>query len=125
MITGQMNANLESVIPLVVQGQGGMELALDVVIDTGYSFFLTLPAATVATLRLKQVATGRLILADGSVISSETCTATVIWDGVARNIYVDVLDTSPLIGVSLMKGYELTTRFIAGETVTLTACELS
>lgn len=121
MITGQVNANLESVIPLVVQGQGGMELALDVVIDTGYSFFLTLPAATVATLRLKQVATGRLILADGSVISSETCTATVIWDGVARNIYVDVLDTSPLIGVSLMKGYELTTRFIAGETVTLKA----
>ena len=125
MITGQVNANLESVIPLVVQGEGGMELALDVVIDTGYAFYLALSAATVAALRLEQIGVSELVLADGGVVSSETCLATVIWDGTPRDIYVDVLETSPLIGVALMAGYELTTRFIAGETVTLTACELS
>jgi clan AA aspartic protease len=125
MITGQVNTNLESVIPLAVRGQSGEELALDVVIDTGYSFFLTLPVATVAALGLEQVGTGELILANGSLISAPTYLATVIWDGVARDIYVDTLETSPLIGVALMKGYELNTRFVAGETVTLTACGLS
>jgi clan AA aspartic protease len=123
LITGQVNSNLESVIPLVVQGQGGVELALDVIIDTGYSFFLTLPAATVAALQLEQVATGRLTLADGSLVESATCLATVMWDGTPHEISVDTLETSPLIGVALMEGYELTTRLVVGGTVTLTACQ--
>jgi clan AA aspartic protease len=123
LIKGQVNASLESVIPLLVHGQDGAELALDVVIDTGYSFFLTLPAATIAALQLEQIAVAELTLADGSLVKSATCLATVIWDGTPRGIYVDTLETSPLIGVALMEGYELTTRLVVGGAVTLTACQ--
>jgi clan AA aspartic protease len=124
MITGQINANLEAVIPLVVQGQGEAVLALNVVIDTGYSDFLTLPAETIATLGLEQAATGVLTLADGSKVVSAIYLATVIWDGLPRHdITVDALDTAPLIGVSLLAGYELKACFVAGEPVTLTACD--
>ena len=93
MITGQINANLEAVIPLVVQGQGEAVLALNVVIDTGYSDFLTLPAETIATLGLEQAATGVLTLADGSKVVSAIYLATVIWDGLPRHdITVDALE---------------------------------
>jgi clan AA aspartic protease len=121
MITGQVNSNLEAVILLVVQGAGGAEIALEVVIDTGYSAFLTLPIAVITTLGLKLAAFGRLTLADGSSIVSATYLTTVTWDGLPRDIDVDTLETPPLVGMALMKGYDLNARIVAGGRVTLTA----
>jgi hypothetical protein len=61
MITGEVNPKLEAVIPLTVSGPQGQTRALEVVIDTGYSGFLTLPSAVIAGLDLTQIATGHLI----------------------------------------------------------------
>lgn len=125
MITGQVNSNLEAVITLVVHGQGEREVVLEVVLDTGYSDFLTLPAETIAKLGLEQAATGSLTLADGSKVISAVYLATVTWDGLPRDINVDTLETTPLLGMALMKGYDLNARIVGGGRVTLTAYTLS
>ncbi len=122
MIAGEVNSDLEAVIPLVVQGQSG-EVPIEAVIDTGYSYFLTLPAEMIASLGLEQIGTGILTLADGGRINAAICQATVLWDGASRDIDVDVLETTPLVGMALMKGYELNASIFAGGQVTLTACK--
>jgi clan AA aspartic protease len=121
MITGQVNANLEAVIPLVIQGPNGVKVVLDVVLDTGYSSFLTLPAAVIATLGLKQVAFSQLMLADGSTVISAVYLATVTWDGLLRDVGIDTLETTPLAGMALLKGYDLQARILIGGSVILTA----
>ena len=120
MITGEINSNLEAVIPLTVSGPQGATPVLTAVIDTGYTSFLTLPAAVIARLGLKQIATGQLKLADGSEIVSALYRATVVWDGQERTTEVDTLETEVLVGMALLEGYELHARIAVGEQVTLT-----
>lgn len=52
MIHGAVNAALEAVVPLTVQGAAGRAHEIEAVIDTGFSGFLTLPSALVAVLGL-------------------------------------------------------------------------
>jgi predicted aspartyl protease len=52
MITGQITADREAVVELILRGPTGAELAVDAVIDTGYTECLTLPAADIAALGL-------------------------------------------------------------------------
>ena len=52
MIEGLVNANYEPIISLPVQSPAGQAREIDVVIDTGYNGYLTLPPALVAELGL-------------------------------------------------------------------------
>lgn len=45
MITGQVSSKREAVISLTVSGSQGETREIEAVIDTGYSSYLTLPAA--------------------------------------------------------------------------------
>ena len=45
MIEGKVNADYEAVIALALHGQAGQARELEVVIDTGYNGFLSLPPA--------------------------------------------------------------------------------
>ncbi len=122
MITGSINAKIEAVIPLEVFEAQGQARALDVILDTGYSGYLTLPAETAAAFGLHSSGTEQLTLADGTEVIARICSATVVWDGRPRHVDVDVLETSPLVGMALLKGYELNARIVEGGPVTLTAC---
>jgi predicted aspartyl protease len=58
-------------------------------------------------------------LADGSESVFDIYEATLDWDGEARRIAVDEAETVPLIGMSLLEGYELTVQIQRGGNVTL------
>jgi len=45
----------------------------------------------------------------------------VLWDGEVRRIPVHEAETTPLIGMSLLQGYELTVQVQAGGNVTVRA----
>lgn len=47
--------------------------------------------------------------------------ATVDWDGDARRVPVDEAETVPLVGMSLLEGYELTVQAQPGGNVTVRA----
>jgi clan AA aspartic protease len=106
MRTGVVRAG-EARIRLRVRGPRGRGLKVEAVIDTGYTAWLTLPPALIAALDLPWQCFDRGILADGSESLFDVYEATVVWDRRARRIPVDEADTTPLVGMGLLSGYEL------------------
>jgi clan AA aspartic protease len=106
MITGVV-MNREARIRLKVRGPRRQEREIEAVIDTGYTAFLSLPPALVASLGLRWKSIGRGILADGSECLFDVYVGNVLWDGQVRRILVDEADTDPLVGMALLSGYEL------------------
>jgi len=51
---------------------------------------------------------GRAILGDGSECIFNVYEAIVVWDGNYLTIPIDEADSEPLVGMSLMEGYQLT-----------------
>ena len=123
MIVGEVNAKLEPVIPLTLLAADGRTFAISAVVDTGYAAFLTLPPNISVAMGFQQVAMGQLILADGAKVASEIYSATILWDGRSRRVEADTLDTETLVGVSLMKGYDLNARIEVGGPVTIASIE--
>ena len=119
MITGQVNSELEAVIPLSVYGPKAETHEIEAVIDTGFSGHLTLPRTIADALQLDRIATGYLTLADDSEVLSDIYAATILWDGQLREVEADVLETETLVGMALLNGYDLSVRVAVGGTVVI------
>ena len=65
MIEGVVNANLEAVVTIPLQGPSGQTQEVDAVIDTGFNGYLALPPTLVADLGLPVVGEADAVLADG------------------------------------------------------------
>jgi predicted aspartyl protease len=63
-------------------------------------------------------------LGDGSEVSFEVYAARVIWDGEYRDIPVNEAETDPLVGMSLLYGYDLRIQAIEGGDVTINSLML-
>ena len=121
MITGMVNINHEAIIQLVAIGPQGHQQEIDAVIDTGFTGFLTMPPPLVAALGLSWLCRQPGILADGRVEFFDVYVATVIWDGQPRTVEVEVADTEPLVGMSLLDCHTLRIDVLSGGVVTITA----
>src|SRR5438128_2473380 len=119
MITGVVNADREAVIQVIVRDANGQDHQYEAVVDTGYTGWLTLPPNVVAALGLTWRERGGATLADGSQALFDVYDATVVWDGQPITIPVDVIDADPLVGMSLMYGYELVMPILDGAIFTL------
>ena len=114
MITGIVTAYREAIIHLTVRGPQRQEQEIEAIIDTGFDGFLTLPPTLIAALGLAWRRRGRAMLADGSESLFDIHEAIVSWDGAPRRVAVDAVDIDPLIGMSLLSGYELTIQVAEG-----------
>jgi clan AA aspartic protease len=121
MITGVVTASREAIISLKVHGPTGQEQEIQVIIDTGFDGSLTLPPALISTLGLPWRRRGRALLADGQGSVFDIYEATVVWDGTPRRIPVDEADITPLIGMALLYGYELTVQAVENGSVFIKA----
>ena len=108
MITGIVNADFEPIIPLLVRGSDGTVYTQDAIVDTGFNGWLSLPPDLIAQLNLRWKRRGRAILGDGSECVFNVYESVMVWDGDLLTIPVDEADSEPLVGMSLMKGYQLT-----------------
>jgi clan AA aspartic protease len=106
MITGVVESD-EARIHLKINGPRGRQQEIEAVIDTGFTAALSLPPALIAALGLTWRTFDRGLLADGSEVLFDVCEATVAWDGKARRVLVDEADTDPLVGMTLLRGFEL------------------
>jgi clan AA aspartic protease len=120
MMQGFVNQSCEAVLPIVIKHNTMTEL-IDAVIDTGFSGFLTLPAAIIAALDLTWKGRDVATLGDGTRCIFDVYIATVIWDGQYREIDINESETNPLIGMQLLRGYDLRMRIIEGGTVVIEA----
>ncbi len=86
----------------------GQSHPLDIVADTGYTETRTLPPDLIAQWKLPFNRFGKTILADGTEIEFNIYNLTLIWDGNTEMVQVDEVDAEPLLGMSLLTGYQLT-----------------
>jgi clan AA aspartic protease len=120
MMQGIVNQNCEATLPIVLKNGTATQL-VDTVIDTGFSGFLTLPSDIISALGLKWEGRDVATLGDGTSCTFEIYLAIVIWDGQYREIYVNESETFPLIGMRLLRGYDLRIQAIEGGTVAIEA----
>jgi clan AA aspartic protease len=120
MIHGVVNQSCEAILPIVVKNDTRTQL-VDAVIDTGFSGFLTLPSSTIASLDLIWKGRDIATLGDGTSCIFEVYIAVVIWDGQYRTIDINESETMPLIGMQLLRGYDLRIQAIEGGSVTIEA----
>ena len=105
-MTGVVRDN-EPLIRLTVHGTRGRKRKVEAVIDTGFNGYLTLPPDVIAELGLPWQTTADAILADGSICSFEIYEAAMSWDRRVRSIIVSESDSTPLVGMAMLHGFEL------------------
>lgn len=125
MIVGEVNAVPEAVVRLVVRGPNGDQREIEAVVDTGYTGVLTLSAELISQLSLPFRNLTRAFLADGSETVCATHEATVEWGRRSRRVLVHQVDTDPLLGMSLLYGYELKVEVTDGGSVSIHELRIS
>lgn len=119
MITGIINADFEPIISLSICGADGKIYTQDAIVDTGFNGWLSLPPDLIAQLNLRWKRRGRAILGDGTECIFNVFEAILIWDGDLLTIPIDEADSEPLVGMSLMEGYQLMMQVFEGGFVEL------
>jgi predicted aspartyl protease len=71
MMQGFVNQNCEAII----------RIAIETVIDTGFTGFVSLPSSVIESLRLPWIFRDGGTLGDGSEVTFDMYHATIIWDG--------------------------------------------
>jgi clan AA aspartic protease len=123
MIHGVVSRNREATISLVIVNESRQTKLITAVIDTGYTGFLSLPSEIITELNLSWRGIDRGTLGDGSEVTFEVYAAKVIWDGEYRDIPINEAETDPLIGISLLYGYDLHIQTVEGGSVTIKRLE--
>jgi len=107
MIRGVVTANREAAIRLVVVSPDQRREAIEVMIDTGFNGFLTLPSHVVRALNFPFVGNRRAMLGDGRSVVLDLYLATVMWNEEEREVLVLQAEGGPLIGMSLLYGHRV------------------
>jgi clan AA aspartic protease len=121
MMQGVVNLRREATLTVVVGNSNQQLQAIETVIDTGFTGFLSLPSAIIATLNLPWSASDIVTLGDGSETLFDLYTAVVIWDGQYRDIYIAESETEPLLGMAMIYGYRLQVDAVEGGIVKIEA----
>jgi clan AA aspartic protease len=124
MIHGVVSRNREATISLVIVNENRQTKLITAVIDTGYTGYLSLPSEIITELNLSWTGIDRGTLGDGSEVTFEVYAAKVIWDGEYRDIPINEAETDPLVGISLLYGYDLHIQTIEGGDVIIKLLEL-
>jgi clan AA aspartic protease len=118
MIQGQVHG-LQSGVGVVIRLPGQPDLQIEFVIDTGFEGALTLPIPAVAALQLPYLTRFDARLADGSVVRVRVHQETIVWDGKETDVALFAMGQRPLLGTSLLDGFNLSIDFTDGGAITL------
>lgn len=118
---GAVNNDCEAIIKVAVGRIGSPKIAVNAVIDTGFTSFLSLPLSIITELDLTWHYRDVGTLGDGSEIVFELYKASVIWDGQNKLIDVVASDAEPLVGMGLLYGFKLQVEAVEGGRVTVEA----
>jgi clan AA aspartic protease len=106
-------------VQFAVIGNQQKKQGIRAVIDTGFTGSLTLPPSVIADLELTWFTQQEGFLGDGSRRTFNVYRGAVIWDGQLRAIEINASDTVPLIGMSLLEGFELRIQAYEGGSVAI------
>ena len=110
---------LEACVEISVEDVNGGLHPVRVIVDTGFTDWLTLPTDFIERLGLSRAASREVILADGSVGIYQHYSGKILWQGRLREATVIALDAQPLLGTKALAGSRLTIDFQDGGEVTI------
>lgn len=116
---GVVNANLEATLRIVVIGSSGKQQPIEAIVDTGFSGFLTLQPAVIASLGLVLLGNVPGTLADGSTVLFDVFQAEVLWNGVPRSVEINAVDSDSLLGAQMLRDHEVNIHMVVGGVVTI------
>jgi clan AA aspartic protease len=119
MITGLVNDELEVMLTVAVHGDDGQGKNIPVQLDTGFSGALILPEILIKEIGLVSDGVREAALADGQVIVLATYRGTVIWDGAETHVEILASTDVPLVGMELLRGFQIRVDAVPGGTVTI------
>ena len=120
MISGIVTAEIEAVVALRVRGPRNREFTTEVVIDTGFNGFLTLPANVIVDLELSFAGITIAELGDGSLVRTSAFKVWISWDGNEVEARALEAEGGVLLGMSLLHGHRFTMDVLEGGAVTIT-----
>jgi clan AA aspartic protease len=118
MTIGHVTADGHPQIQIIVEGSDDETHAVEALLDTGFNGGLALPAERIAALGLKRRGQVTAVLASGEERNVPTYRATVQVGG-TRHSAVVAEAGEPLVGMALLRGFELRIQCIDGGQVDL------
>jgi clan AA aspartic protease len=119
MIRGSVTEQREAVVTIEIEDPTGAPIPIEVIVDTGFNGFLTLPTAALKELSASRVGQIAVILADGSESFCDLYELSIRWNGNSRVVEVDSAETAPLLGMALLDGSVVTVDATIGGLVTI------
>jgi clan AA aspartic protease len=119
MMRGIVSPSCEAMIRFAIGNKNGQLQTIEAVIDTGYTGFLSVPSEIIVILNLPWTGIDRVTLGDGSETTFEVYAGRIIWDGEYQDIPINESETDPLVGMSLLYGYDLRIQTVIGGIVTI------
>lgn len=110
MMTGKVS-RLHALVPIMFRLLGQPDLAIEFVVDTGYTGSLTLPLEAIQALGLQFEFDLPANLADDSEVLVPVYSATILWQGTEQSVRILALGKRPLLGTLLLDGHELHAQF--------------
>lgn len=110
---------LEAWVEISVEDSEGRLHPVRVIVDTGFTDWLTLPTDFIKRLGLPLTDSRELTLADGSVGVYQNCKGKIQWLGRLREASIIALDAKPLLGTKALAGSRLTIDFQDGGEVSI------
>lgn len=117
-MTGRVE-NRHALLSVTFRLAGRPDLAIECVIDTGFTDALCLPPAAVSALGLPYRYDFPASLANGARVLLPVHEAMIVWEGVERRIHLLATGERPLIGTALLDGAELMVQFTEAGLVTV------
>lgn len=108
-----------AILPVTFRLPDQPDFAVEFVVDTGFTEFLTLPPAAVTAMRLPLDHHETAGLADGSTIKIDIHSATILWNGIETQVSVVATGRRPLLGTALLDDQELRVQFRENGLVTV------
>ncbi len=101
----------------------GTPRTIEARIDTGFSDDLTLPGAVISRLGLQRLDRANYRIGDDRTVTFDTYVARIVWHDLIRRIIVLESEVSPVVGVGLLWGSNLSVDFRHGGDVTIRELE--
>ena len=104
MIRGRVSGNQQALIAIDIMDGEGQPRSLEVVLDTGFTGYLTLPSESIRRLGLSSVGQRTFELANGELFDFQVYIGSVSWHGRPSDVLVLQSDSVPLLGMTLLWG---------------------
>lgn len=113
MIRGEVSEDQQALVTLEIIDAEGHSRPVEVILDTGFTGYLTLPAETIRQLGLAPVGRRTFELANGELFEFEAYLAAVSWHERLTDTLVLRSDSDPLLGMTLLWGSRVTLDAVA------------